>query len=102
MASKTLVICAKITMKTNVNLSRIILPLLILIAAAGNVLLWYYGRGVSLQVTTIVFALVWLNFVVAVFTHRRQPNLLYILLGANYVIEFLLVVDLFWVIGRML
>lgn len=89
-------------MKIKINSSNFLLPALVVIALGLNVILFYFGRGISLQVSTIAFVLVWLNFILGIVTFRRQKELAYILLGAMFIIEFLLAVDLFWVIGRVM
>lgn len=74
----------------------------VLLAVLGNIALWYFGKGVNFQISIVVFLLVWLNLVLGIFTHRRQPNLSYILLGAVYVLELFLAVNLFWIVGRVM
>lgn len=82
--------------------TKFILPILLVIASAANISLWYYGRGLGFQVSTVVFILVWLNIVLGLFVYKRQPNISYILLGATFILELLLTVDLFWIIGRIM
>jgi len=89
-------------MQIKTDLQKFILPILFVVAAAANISLWYYGRGLGFQISTVAFVLVWLNIVLGIFAYRRQPNIAYLLLGAVFVLELLLTVDLFWVIGRVL
>jgi hypothetical protein len=44
----------------------------------------------------------WLDLMIAAFTYRRQPGLSYTLLGAVCVLELLLIIDLFYVMGRVM
>lgn len=88
-------------MKRKVSFSKFYLPIFILLPAAGSVLLWLYGKEINLQISTVVFALVWLDFILSFFTYKRQPALSYILIGTTYFLEIFLIVDLFWVIGRI-
>lgn len=83
-----------------INSKKVIKACLIAIVATINILLWYYGKERDFQVSTIAFVLVWLNFCLSLFTYKRQPNISYVLLGASFVLEMLLAVNLFWVVGR--
>lgn len=89
-------------MKINKNLTSFATPVLFVVVAVANISLWYYGRGFGFQVTTIVFALVWLNILLAAFVYKKQKNITHILLGASLVLELLLLINLAWVIGRMM
>jgi hypothetical protein len=70
------------------------------VIAAGNVWLWLILRDIEQEISWVVFAVVWFNLIIGWFTFRRQMVLTYIFFAVALILELVLLVDKFWIMGR--
>jgi len=75
----------------------------VILLTMGNITLYLLERNSNAaQVSLIGFVIVWLDLILSIIVYSRQNSLAYIFLGVTTLIEILLTVNLFWILGRVL
>ena len=72
------------------------------VLAAANFVIYFLTRNLNYQIVWIGFMLVWLNLVLSWITYRRMPYVSYLFLATSFLIELLVIVDIYWIMARYL
>ncbi|OQA52133.1 MAG: hypothetical protein BWY43_00617 [candidate division WS2 bacterium ADurb.Bin280] len=84
------------------KLNNLLYPAIIIFVAAVNILLWYFLRTKDLQLMTVVFALVWIDLVLAIFVLKKQASIFYLLISAAFLLEMVALINVYYVMERFL
>jgi len=93
----------KFKLKFNYKLKKVhIIVVASIVLAAANFLLYFLTRDSSSQIVWIGFMLVWLNLILSWLTYRRLPEISYLFIATSFLIELLIVVDIYWITSKYL
>jgi len=84
------------------KLNNFVFPAIVAVVASINILIWHFLRTRDLQLVTVVFALVWLDLIMAIFVIKKQVYIFYILVSAAFLLEVITIINIYYVMERFL
>lgn len=72
------------------------------ILVGGNIVLWLVGKKSGEQLYWVAFMLVWFNLALSWLTRNNHKPIYYLFLATSFIIEILILINIYWISTRLM